>query len=102
MKPSQILRAARQLIIERGHARGSFEDAAGCLCASGAMRCAVMGDPRPYYGTAPDQLYTAREALYQQMQDPEAGLFVWNDSTPTPEVLAAFERAAETLEERGQ
>ncbi len=101
MKPSAILRAARQLIIERGHARGAFQGKTGCLCVEGAIHCAVTGDP---YWQTKTEACMARASLASYLGYPDSlgPLQKWNDSTPTDTVLQTMERAAEALEKEGR
>ena len=105
MKPSVILRRARELIATWGHARGTFEDSNGALCAAGAIDMAVFGRGAPvflandYWRENYNKACATLRSLFDD-HDPSIGR--WNDRTPTSEVLAAFERAALACEERGE
>ncbi len=91
-----LLRAA-ELIVERGHSRGSYENSTGGLCAAGAIHVALGMHPNADDQDGRwNQLTAAKEPLRALVG---VTLSTWNDSSTAGEVIAAL-RAAAAFAER--
>lgn len=98
-----LLLTSADLIEERGHAKGVFQDTKGCLCAIGALRLAAFGT----IGDLPPdtKLYAgARLALGAQIELLAPGQYrfgravsvvSWSDASTQAEVVATLRAAAE-------
>lgn len=82
MKTSEVLRAAKKRLVERGWCQGTFEDGEGRCCSIGAINRAS-----PPCGQWP--------ALLSFGDVVGGSVFVWNDAPgrTLEEVLAAFDKA---------
>jgi hypothetical protein len=106
----EVLQRAADLIDQRGHAKGDYIDANGCLCARGAIYAAVGIEPTtdvanirhwPTYNRSRFALAVAAgKALESHIgtdQSPLDPVVRWNDAPErtAAEVSAAFRSAAE-------
>lgn len=81
-KPNPILKAAADLIRERGWARGEYE-VNGRLCALGAIRTVTRGENWFCVLPVSDEEHDAmRELMYRVSREfgPATGIPKWNDS----------------------
>lgn len=107
MLTSEVLRKAREVLVECGHCKGVLNDAEGRVCAMGAINQAITGDPRgfvfndidaeacSYIASAVGLNYGFGLGLGAQ-----SDVVGWNNAGPrtVDEVLAAFAKAAELAE----
>lgn len=94
MTPAEALDRAAELIEERGHAVGTYENDDGALCARGAVRVAVYGHSGDPGGdvTQDNVYYTAQLHLTRLV--PGWSVLLWSDSSTKDEVVATLRRAA--------
>jgi hypothetical protein len=91
MSTADVLRKAKQVLIERGWTQGRYENKNGCVCAVGAINVVVHGAAANFNGSVPG--FYARGALREANGDrPVTDLndHVWQTED---DVLAAFDRA---------
>jgi hypothetical protein len=105
MTAAATLRAAAQLIRERGWGQGDYVNASGCFCSVGAIRAACgIQDFAGQSKTAPSSTKPVREALGWLSRSVGRVLMAgWNDAPDrtVDDVLAAFDRAATLAEGAG-
>lgn len=96
LSTADVLRAAKQVLIERGWTQGKYVDDFGCVCSFGAINVAVTGDPRQSgsYRSSEEQAATEASRLVSKAVDREL-LDIWNDAVgrTKDDVLAAFDKA---------
>ena len=100
MTISEILRKAADVLRERGHCKGTYEDDAGHVCAIGAIRVAMFGNT-----AAVNEKYWSTTELFEEYLGEEFNadsIVQFNDaSVRTPEtVIAALNSAARMAEVR--
>ena len=104
MKPSEYLRAAREKIVQHGWTQGTIQDKRG-FCALGA--CAKVCEDRARLEMSDARMYhTAQRALADKCKEiyGRVNVVTVND-TPgrtQQEMLDLFEKAAISLEEKGE
>jgi hypothetical protein len=100
--PQEVLLRAADLIEERGHCHGRYQDKSGRLCASGAMRLAALGSAEAQApgGTDADAdtFYAAYRLLTTSI--PERGgrrpsVVNWSDTSTKRQVVRVLRAAAE-------
>ncbi|TFI30091.1 hypothetical protein [Streptomyces sp. 4R-3d] len=106
---SDLFRQAAQIIRKQGHAKGSYTNPRGCVCALGALSTAATGNPTPAETIDPDLLdamgvLSARIDSDVVDEDDLERIADWNDrdSTTATDVIAALEAAAEATETTAQ
>ena len=101
MTISEILRKAADVLRERGHCKGTYEDDAGHVCAIGAIRVAKFGNSITTGGV---EYYGALEFFEEYLSEEFGAISVpeFNDaSVRTPEtVIAVLNSAARMAEVR--
>lgn len=112
MKTSEALRKAAEVLQERGHYKGDFENCeTGSVCALGALNVALAGKPIVYWDSYSDTVVRARRRLvaafpavreYPEVPRMES-VPLWNDAdeTTAEDVMLAFKHAAVAAEEEG-
>jgi hypothetical protein len=97
--PGDVLRKARQLIVERGWCQGQPEDVDGRLCAIGAINLAAGMRPREGSPAAWDARW-----FLQCVIGTENGVTPWNDHPHrrAGDVLKAIETAAALADARAK
>lgn len=93
MRFPQVVRdllRARDELARRGLAKGVLQNERGCVCAMGAIACAITGSGTGYDGRRGAD---ARRALYAVL---DAGISTWNDAweRTADDVLDGFDAAA--------
>lgn len=97
MKPSEVIREARNVLFERGWTRRQLEHDDGSVCAMGALRIAAYGAVLgwgPEVESARDCLIAADAHLPDFITD-EPSVPAWNDypGRTFGEVIDAFDKA---------
>ena len=89
---AETLRKAAAIVRQRGLAKGTFEDAAGRVCAHRSLRMV-----NPGAGGATEMRADLR-AVFRVIDS--ISILTWSDlpTTTAEDVAAAFERAAELVE----
>jgi hypothetical protein len=97
MTTTQILRAAKDVILTRGWTRGDWDNERGEVCVMGAVNVATVGCARASRFAESDMLSARCEtwSLLQRLLPSGFGISDWNDSRGrTPEdILDLFDRA---------
>jgi hypothetical protein len=92
---ADVLDRAADVIVERGHHKGSYEGWDGTVCAGGALRVAITGKPFTRFTGAGEAVtyMSARDRLCDLLGSPIAR---WNDAPDrtADEVIAALREAA--------
>lgn len=105
MKPSEVIREARNILFERGWHQGDLEGVDGSVCAAGALYCAAIGQPIPSAGNMA-LIHNSNEPFQYLIQAlaplVEGGVGSWNDvnGRTFDEVIDAFDRAEKIAEQR--
>lgn len=94
MSAAEILREAKQLLVDRGWCQGNLQDCHGRRCMLGALRAA--GFAMPWYRVAEDMLIRAIGDTGAHWSP----VAVWNDAKgrTLDEVLNKFDQAIDIAE----
>lgn len=95
MKPSEVLRQAKELLERDGICRGASTDLSGRYCTVGALRMVAAGSA---YGGNVDDV-NAHLMLSRCVLVPVSS---WHDSSTDAEILAGFDRAIALAESEGR
>lgn len=101
MKPSEVIREARNQLFERGWHQGGYEGPDGSVCMAGAVNAALTGRPRllASESNATFALIDAVRAPLEAASDGHVPHFNDTEGRTFDEVIEAFDRAEKFAEQ---
>jgi hypothetical protein len=105
MKPSEIIRASKNVMFERGWNQGGYMGPDGSVCVRGALRIAAFGEICPDVLVDADYRLLDRAERYIRLSVPGRNIAGWNDTpgrtfSEVIDVLDLAEKRAMIAEEQ--